>query len=117
MNTKPNQSYSSRFDAQNLALDMIRSLRQPIERIQQHDPKLADQLRRAASAVPLNIAEGNRRAGKDKRYHWRVAAGSADEARYCLRVAEAWGYLAEEESDDALGLLDRLGAILYRLTH
>ena len=30
--------------------------------------------RKAASSIALNLAEGNRRGGKDKPYHFRVAA-------------------------------------------
>jgi hypothetical protein len=34
-----------------------------------------------------------------------------------LRVAEGWGYLGGEDLVEAYALLDRLGAILWRLTH
>ena len=60
--------------------------------------KLEDQICRAGSSISLNLAEGNRRAGKDKQNHWRIAAGSADEVRTALRVAEAWGYLGDKDT-------------------
>ena len=104
------------FDALELSLDVIRSLRGPLQTIKSRDPKLADQLRRAASSVSLNLGEGRRRSGKDRRYHFCVSAGSAEEARTCLRVSEAWGDLKAEEALQALKLLDRLLGMLWRLT-
>jgi hypothetical protein len=45
-----------------------------------------------------------------------VAAGSADELRTALRVAEAWGDLEASRFKQALALLDRVQAMLWRLT-
>ena len=105
------------FEALEVSLKAVRSLREPLRTIRAKDPKLADQLRRAASSVALNLSEGRRRIGKDRRYHWSVAAGSAEEAHTCLRVAEAWGDVKQSEINEALQLLDRLLAMLWRLTH
>ena len=103
-----------------LALHMIRCVCQPLERLQARDPKLADQLRRAASSVPTNLGEGRRGTGKDRLHLWRVAGGSprlCDEARQCLLIAEAWGFLDAAEIAEPLELLDRLCAATWRLTH
>jgi hypothetical protein len=62
------------------------------------------------------LAEGRRRAGADRLHSWRVAAGSAEEVRAALRVAEAWGDLSAAEVSAAIVLLDRLLAMLWRLT-
>ncbi|MCP3958490.1 MAG: hypothetical protein GY719_11610 [bacterium] len=64
----------------------------------------------------LDLGEGRRRAGKDRTYLWRVAGGSADEARVGLLIAEAWTYVAHDEIAEALELLDRLLAITWTLT-
>ena len=40
---------------------------------------LADQARRAMASVPLNLAEGAGRAGRDRVYHFRIAYGSVKE--------------------------------------
>jgi hypothetical protein len=53
----------------------------------------------------------------DRRHHWRVAAGSANEVYTTLRVAVAWGKLQQSEVDEALRLLDRVLAMTWRLTH
>ena len=45
------------------------------------------------------------------------AAGSASETRSSLRVAEAWGYITEDSRLPVDELLDRIVAMLWRLTH
>jgi four helix bundle protein len=67
--------------------------------------------------VPLNIAEGGRRVGKDRKHHWRVAAGSADEVRVALRTAVAWGDLDVAATKPPLKLIDRVIAMLWRMTN
>ena len=54
---------------------------------------LARQLRRAASSVVLNIAEGSGSSGGNRTARYRTALGSARETLACLRVAEACGYV------------------------
>jgi four helix bundle protein len=103
--------------ALDVSLDLIRRLRSPVSALARRDPSLADQLRRAASSVSLNLAEGSRREGKDRLQHWRIAAGSADEVVAGLRVAEAWGHLEPAEVQPLLALGDRLLGMLWGLTH
>ncbi len=105
------------FQALEIALSMIGSLRAPLTKIARHDRDLERQLRKAAASVALNLGEGRRRAGKDRTHLWRVAGGSADETRLGLLVAEAWAYVAHDEIAEALELLDRLLAITWTLTH
>jgi four helix bundle protein len=106
----------TKFIALELSLDAIRALRAGLPRIKKEDSELARQLRSALASVSLNLGEGRRRRGTDRKYHYTVAAGSADEALTCLRVAEAFGYLKLEEVQDVLAILDRVLAILWRLT-
>jgi four helix bundle protein len=104
-----------RFVALEVSVEVIRSLRQPLEVLRSRDPELFRQVRKAASSIPLNLAEGNRRSGKDRVHHFRIAAGSADEVRTALRVAAAWGDLQEPAIAESLRLLDRLLGMLWRL--
>ena len=69
------------FDARDVALELVRSLRPLVEKIRQKDASLANQLRDAGSSVVLNVGEGARRTGRDRRYHYTVASGSAGEER------------------------------------
>ena len=105
-----------RFDVLEVSLQAVHSLRAPLERIRMRDRKLHDQLRAAMSSVPMNIAEGSRRVGKDRKHHYRVAAGSAHEVQVALRVALAWGDVQAEELTETLELLDRTLAMLWKLT-
>jgi four helix bundle protein len=105
------------FDALDTTLQLVAALRTPLARVQQHDRDLAGQLRRAASSVALNLGEGQRRAGADRRQHFRIAAGSAAEVDTALRVAVAWGYLDATALAEAQALIDRVLAMTWRLTH
>jgi four helix bundle protein len=105
------------FQALEIAIELTRFLREPLEVIAQRDPSLANQLRRAGASVPLNLAEARRRAGGDRLHQFRVAAGSADEVTTCLRVAEALGYIELAAVSDALDRADRVRAIVWKLTH
>jgi four helix bundle protein len=105
-----------RFNALELALGIIDNLRKILPSIRRRDPKLASHLRDAASSICLNLGEGNRRQRRDRIHLWNVASGSAEEVRTALRVAVAWGYLGERAVADALGRIDTLQAILWKLT-
>ena len=105
------------FDAFEISLQLIQSLRAPIARLKTHDSALATQLSRAANSVSLNLNEGRRRIGKDRLHLWRIAAGSADEVRASLRVAAAWGYFEPDALEQPLALADRVLAMLWRMTH
>ena len=105
------------FLVQQAAEAMVRELGPVVAQIARVDSEPGSQLRRAASSVPLNIAEGNGRAGRDRQHHCRVAAGSAREVRAALAVATAWGYLGSPAIAGALAEADRVLAMLWRLTH
>ncbi|WP_063826774.1 four helix bundle protein [Sorangium cellulosum] len=97
-----------------IAIDLVRQLRPLIERIGTRDSNLADQLRRAAASVPLNLHEGAYSQGRNVRARFHNALGSAAEVRACLDVAEALGYL--DQVDPALrDTLDRVVATVHRL--
>ena len=103
------------FDVYDCSLSLIRTLVPLLQRLVACDAKLADQLRRAAQSVALNIAEANRRTGKDRRNRFRIALGSAAEVASCVDVAVALGYTGEAEHADAYALVDRVRAMTYRL--
>jgi four helix bundle protein len=77
---------------------------------------LADQLRRAALSVPLNIAEGAGRTGEaDKARHYAIARGSAMECAAIIDSVHVLGGLDEAEHDRGIELIERLVAMLTRL--
>ena len=103
------------FRALDLGLELIRGLRQPVASIRRRSGRLALQIEAVASSIVLNLGEGSRRIGKDRLHHYRIAAGSADEVRCALLVAEAWGYVDANHIAGDLELLDGLLAMLWSL--
>jgi four helix bundle protein len=103
------------FIAYEVSVQLATSLRDVVSHIERSDRDLADQMRRAASSVVLNLAEGQRSAKGNKQKHYAIAHGSANEVKAALHVANAWGWIGEAK--EPLAILDRLLAILWRLTH
>lgn len=100
--------------AYDVALDLIRALRPVIAQLRGYSPEAADQIERAASSIVLNLAEGDRRHGRDPRRFFDMAHGSAGEIRGALDLADAWGW--QIESKQARALLDRELGLLWGLT-
>ena len=105
------------FIAEELALELVKKVRLPVEAIQKRDRDLASQIRRAANSVVSNLSEGAQRVGQDRTHLYRVSAGSAAELRSALRVASAWGYVDEARLEEPLVLIRRVLAIVWKLTH
>ena len=82
-----------------------RLLVRDIYRLQQKFPKteiyaLGDQIRRSASSVTSNIAEGSgRNSNKEKVHFIEIAYGSLMEAFSQLQIAQDLGYLTELDID------------------
>ena len=100
--------------AYTVALDLVRALRPVVGELRKYSADAADQVERAASSVVLNIAEGNRRSGRDPQRFFAMAHGSAGEVLGALDLADAWGWKIESEA--ARGLLDRELRLLRGLT-
>ena len=100
--------------AYDVALDLVRALRPLVAQLRTYSPDAADQVERAASSIVLNLAEGDRRHGRDPRRFFDMAHGSAGEIRGALDLADAWGWPIE--SAQARVLLDRELGLLWGLT-
>ena len=88
-------------------IDTVAWLRPVMERIGQHDPDLARQMRRALASVPLNCAEGSSSRGRNRGARYHTAAGSMREVGAAIDVAVALGYIdgVDEYLRDRLGLI------------
>jgi len=94
----------------------------------EQDKGLADQFRRAAYSVPLNIAEGSSRKGmRDYRRFLDAAWGSLAEVETALAIARDVGYLqpvefgrlealATETSKTLFGLLRKITELSGKTT-
>ena len=77
---------------------------------------LTAQLRRAAVAIPSNIAEGHNRLGAAEfRRFVSIARGSVAEVETQLAVAVALGFLSADKITTLASQLDRLSKMLFGL--
>ena len=105
------------FDVLAMSLKVLEELESVETKLRQRRKSLADQVERAAESVALNVAEGRKRKGLDRADLWRRAAGSADELTTALMIAQARGYITAAEFAAIDQPLDRVRAMLWKLTH
>lgn len=92
-----------------------------IYRVSESFPKieqfsLSDQLRRAASAVPANIAEGNsRQTAKDKAHFLTIAFSSLMETMNHLILANRLEYMDNDKLDYLRGKTEKISAQISAL--
>jgi four helix bundle protein len=113
MNTQPQLL---RFQAFSLSIEVIGLLRNLMPAIQKHDASLTKQLRTAASSISLNLAESRGRRGRDSQQFLRIAHGSTEESLACLFVAQAWGYVQDEQIASAVARLHHLSNMIISIT-
>ena len=80
---------------------------------------LSDQLRRAVSSIPSNIAEGNGRASsRDYAHFLAIARGSLYETMTQLEIAESLGYISitPEVSSTAIEIRKMLGSMIKKFS-
>src|SRR2546425_716316 len=98
--------------AERLAVECVRASRGFPEFEQQ---SLADQLRRAAYSVPLNIAEGSaKRGSREYRRYLDTARGSLAEVETMLGMARSLGYLRPADFGRLEALATETSKTLYR---
>ena len=103
------------FEAKEMAKAILVEIVPVLGAIRERDAELWDQAYRAAKSMALNTAEGGKRTGKDRSYHFSIAAGSADELKTALEIAEIFGHVTDGQIAAALALIDRELAMLWRL--
>ena len=102
------------FVAYEESLRLVRYLGPLLRVVGPLDRGLADQVRRAASSVVLNLSEGRGLRGRAQANHYRIAFGSAQEVGAGLDLIEAWGLCEVEPA--AKQQLDRVRRLLWGLT-
>jgi four helix bundle protein len=87
-----------------------------LEKLPRGHAALADQLRRAAFSIPLNIAEGyGKRTQADRSRFYDIARGSAHESGAIWDVAKLVGLLDEDSYAQGKTLLQRIVSMLVRM--
>ena len=96
--------------------EIVGELPPVIAAVHRRDRKLADQLRRAAQSVLLNIAEGRGNKDGNAALRFATACGSAKEVRAALYIAGAWGYVDARRVTELDQRLDDVCAITWVLS-
>jgi four helix bundle protein len=76
---------------------------------------LTSQLRRAATSIPSNIAEGKAIGGKNYPRHLRIAMGSEAELQTQVELARRLSFLTATDADDLLNQASEVGRMLAGL--
>jgi four helix bundle protein len=105
-----------RLDAYRLSLEFLVDARAHTQRLPPGHADLANQLLRAATSIPLNIAEGaGEFSSRDKARFYRMARRSATECAAILDVFVHLSLLPAESVQPAMERLGRIVAMLVRI--
>ena len=107
-----------RLDVYQRSIEFLACALKIAERLPRGQAPLADQLRRAAMSIPLNIAEGSGRASESAaRTRFRgIARGSAMECGAIMDVVRVLGVTSELEWSRAKSLLIRVVEMLSKMS-
>lgn len=78
--------------------------------------RYTDQICRASTSIPTNVAEGTGRYGKrDFKHFLYIARGSLEETKYLLLLGKDLGFVTQEDYDCLRGCYDSVGKRLNAL--
>jgi len=115
---KEKQGYfdHERWDVYQAALDLVILINVIIDKLPRGTAHLADQLQRAGTSVPLNIAEGSGEdAVNEKARFYRMARRSATECASIFDICKKLSLIEEEKYTAARELLLRIVAMLTKM--
>jgi four helix bundle protein len=104
-----------RLDVYRTAIQFTAMAFRFLELLPKGTASLADQLRRAAISIPLNIAEATGRAASERAHYHRIARGSAMECAAIVDVLRLMRVAPEPELDEGRELLVRVVSMLSRM--
>ena len=99
-----------------LAIRFVVLADEVVERLPRGRRYLADQFQRAATSIPLNVAEGaGEYSGPEKARFYRIAQRSGTECAAILDVCRRLGLVSEERYAAGRELLLRIVSMLVKL--
>ena len=105
------------LDVYRAAMEFFVLVASLLERFPRGHGPVADQLRRAALSIPLNIAEGHGKRGRaDRARFYDIARGSAHECGAILDVSTILQIVDEPTCGRGKALLARIVAMLVKMT-
>jgi four helix bundle protein len=106
-----------KLDVYRVAIELVILIDEVVEHLPRGRAYLADQLQRAGTSVPLNIAEGaGEYASNEKIRFYRMARRSATECAGILDVCLYLKLIEEERYKKGRELLMRIVAMLVRMS-
>ena len=105
-----------KLDVYNVSIEFMAIAINLADNIPRGYSSLADQLKRAAWSIPLNVAEGCGESGiKDKRRFYAIARGSAMECAAIIDVCQVLGIDDLNSFKQGKALLTRIVSMLTKL--
>jgi four helix bundle protein len=105
-----------RLDSYQLALDLIVLIDEIVEHLPRGRAYLADQLQRAGTSIPLNIAEGaGEYSGNEKGRFYRIAKRSATECACIFEICKRLHLVEELRYLNGRELLIRIVSMLTKM--
>lgn len=106
-----------RWDVYRASLELIIVIKDIVEALPRGNAYLTDQLQRAGTSVPLNIAEGaGEHSVNEKARFYRMAKRSATECSSILDVCKQLQLISEDLYVKGRGLLLRIVAMLTKMS-
>src|SRR6185436_11767621 len=104
------------LDVYPLSIEFFAEALRLASRLPRGERDFRDQLKRAATSIPVNIAEGSGKptAADRARFH-AIARGSAMECAALLDVFRVAGWAAEPEIERGKGMIVRIVAMLTKM--
>jgi four helix bundle protein len=105
------------LDVWQVSMDLVDAIHRAIQWLPPSEFDLRRQLWRAATSIPLNVAEGYRRKKSRAVYrnHVSIAFGSQGEVETCIELIRRNQLLSSDAYQDSVALTNRVGAMLNRL--
>ena len=105
-----------KLEVYNISIVFVGGVLRIIRLLPPGNADLANQLRRAAMSIPLNIAEGAGRIGKaDKQKYYAIARGSALECASIFDIIVTWELCLPEELESERKQLESIVAMVSKL--
>lgn len=105
-----------KLDVYRCALEFVAVAARIVAGLPTGQHSLADQLKRAALSVPVNVAEGvGRNSVADRRRHFAIARGSAMECAALLDVCKILAFASSDLLQQGHDLLMRVVSMLTRM--
>ena len=108
--------HHQRLDVYKAAIDFVVTADAVVTNLPRGRGYLADQLRRAATSIALNIAEGaGEFSPQEKARFYRMARRSATECVAVFDVCQCLEFITQKEFDTGYTLLQRIVSMLTRI--